>query len=757
MLAGRAGISESQCRVASGERRDILRAQREVERFQSLSLPGENTRQHPEGSFPLRLLVATLALTFVALAASSAQPDPDYAPAWPATALGLALIWRHGLRYWPAIFIANFVNAFHVGVPSWALAAGFASVELSIALVGLWLLRRFRVQPTLPSLRQLGMFSLIALAAAAPTLLVYPAVVILALGHAPVDAFLAAFYYWVSAFFSLMIFTPLLAAGQALPELSPARRLRLVLLLAVSVLIGAATVLLAYATGHPLLFLLLPLVVASSVTAGVAGASATAFILVIAMIMTEPAVDSSPLANQVRLMFAATMIVTGYLLGGAWAERGKIGRELAHRARHDALTGLMNRFEFERSLQRALKTGGGQHALLYLDLDQFKLLNDTCGHMAGDRVLRELGEAFAAALPPTARLARLGGDEFGCLITSCSEETARDIAETLSGVIRDFRYVAGDLQFSLGVSIGLTWFGGDGLDTVDSILGRADVACYAAKEDGRNGIHIYHPRDEKMLRRHGEIREASQLQAALEAGRFELHAQRIRRVAGRDDDDNFHEVLLRLAGDDGAVSPAQFLPIAHRYGLIGVIDRWVLEKVAAFLGDHGDPSLRLSVNVSGATLDAPGFTEMVAALPPRYGFEPRQLCLEVTESVAINRLTRAVSGMRELRELGFDIALDDFGSGVASFGYLRELPVSLVKLDGRFVRDIGRDPAAELVIDSLVKVAALRNIECVAEWVEDHEALERLRKLGVQYAQGHYLHRPEPLSALRTADVVAPP
>lgn len=697
--------------------------------------------------FTTRLLIAAAVLALAAVLATAAQPNPQYAPVWPATAMGLALMWRHGARYWPAPFLANIINALYGGVPSLSLAVAFSSVELLLALVGLALLRRVRVEPSLPSLRQLGAFTLIAVAAAAPAVVVYPAVVTLVLDHEVAAALLSGLYYWLSSFFSFMIFTPLVAAGPLLAEIPSGSRRRLALLLGIAVVIGAATVAFAHATGHALLFLLLPLVVAASLTAGVAGAAATAFVLVVAMLLTEPALDPSPLASQVRLLFAVTVIVTGYLLGGAWAERSRIGRELMHRARHDALTGLMNRFEFERSLQRALGESG-QHALLYLDLDQFKLLNDTCGHMAGDRVLRELGETFAGVLPRDARLARLGGDEFGCLARNCSEETACDIAHTLSDVIRDYRYVAGDLQFSLGVSIGLTWFSGDGLDTVDSVLGRADVACYAAKEQGRNGIHVYHPRDEKMLRRHGEIREASQLQAALDAGRFELHAQRIFRIGGNGDDGSFHEVLLRLIGDDGPVSPTGFLPIAHRYGLIDVIDRWVLERVAAFLGEHDEDGLRLSVNVSGATLDTPGFAETIAALPLRYGFQPHQLCLEVTESVAINRLTRAVQGMRRLRDLGFDIALDDFGSGVASFGYLRELPVSLVKLDGRFVRDIGRDPAAELVIESLVRVAALRNIECVAEWVEDSAALERLRALGVQYAQGHLLHVAEPLDEL---------
>lgn len=702
--------------------------------------------------FAARLVGAAALLTLAALLATAAQPNIDYAPVWPATALGLALMWRHGARYWPAPAVANFINAIVAGVPSLTLALGFTSVELLIALVALVLLRRYRVGPALSNLTQLARFTVIVAAASAVAFVVFPVVVVSVFGYSLAGSVLHGLYYWVSSFFSLMIFTPLLASAEHLGELGRRRLVRLAGLLALTALAGAAIVAFGWSTGHQLLFALLPLVVACSVVAGVAGASAAAFLVVMTMILTEHAADPSPLATQLRLAFAATVIVTGYLLGAAWAERGRIRRELEHRARHDALTGLVNRFEFERRLKEALEHGEGQNALLYLDLDQFKLLNDTCGHMAGDSVLRELGRQLRAVLPPGARLARLGGDEFGCLVHDCSEETARDIAHALLDVIRDYRYVTRDMQFSLGVSIGITWFVACSGDTPDSVLGRADVACYVAKEEGRNRVHVYHPSDEKMLQRHWEIREVSQLQAALDSGRFELYAQRIHLI-GSDEEDTFYEVLLRMRGENGHASASDFLPVAQRYGMIGVIDRWVLERAAAFLGEPGNERLRLSVNVSGATLDTPGFTETIAALPSRYGFAASQMCLEVTESVAIDRLTRAVAGMQELREQGFGIALDDFGSGVASFGYLRELPVSLVKLDGRFVRDIGRDPAAELVIESLVRVAALRGIHCVAEWVEARNVLERLRALGVRYAQGHLLHRPQPLESLRSTEI----
>ncbi|MBW3567242.1 MAG: EAL domain-containing protein [Proteobacteria bacterium] len=706
-----------------------------------------------DSKFPARLALATVLLTVVAVLATFAQPNISYAPAWPATALGLALMWRHGARYWPALFIANLVNAFAGGVDTLPLALGSTSTELGIALLALFLVRRFRVRPALSDINQLTTFTLIAAVASAPTIVIFPLVVVPVFGYGIRESILHGFYYWMSSFFSLMIFTPIVAAVPSLRELHPRRVLRLAILLGATAFAGAVIVLSARTGGEQLLFLLLPFVVATSVAAGVGGASAAAFIVVTTMILSDRAIELSPTAMQVRLMLAATMIVTAYLLGALWSDRSRIRKELEHRARHDALTGLANRFEFEQCLEKSLHDASpSQNALLYLDLDQFKLLNDTCGHMAGDDVLRELGVSLHRVLPENALLARLGGDEFGCIIHECSEETASDIATALLEVIRDFRYVSGELHFALGVSIGITWFEPRSGDTVDSVLGRADVACYAAKEGGRNRMHVYHPADKAMLRRHREIHEASQLQAALDAGRFELHAQRICaiNVPGSEfgEDEHFYEVLLRLKEEDGHLPASEFLPVAQRYGMIHLIDRWVLEHAAGYLGAHPDSSLSLSVNISGATLDTPGIVEMIATLPLRYGFASNRLCLEVTESVAIDNLTRAVAGMQQLRDQGFAIALDDFGSGVASFGYLRELPVSLVKLDGRFVRDIGHDPAAELVIDSLVRVAALRGIRCVAEWVEEAHALERLRELGVHYAQGYFLHRPQPLETL---------
>jgi Amt family ammonium transporter len=302
------------------------------------------------------------------------------------------------------------------------------------------------------------------------------------------------------------------------------------------------------------------------------------------------------------------------------------------------------------------------------------------------------------------------------------------------------------MSFSVGASIGTTFFPAEGGDTADAVLGRADVACYVAKEDGRHRSHVYMPRDEAMLRWHSSLHQVSQLEMAMEGGALQLWQQAIVDISGRPSP-NFSEVLLRMTNAGDVHTSAEFLPVAQRFGLMDRIDRWVVENACRYLAESGRNDLRLSVNVSGSTLNDPSFYETVIALPDRFGFDPRRLCLEVTEGVMIHRLRQAVEAMKGLRARGFDLALDDFGAGVASFAYLQELPVTYVKIDGRIVQQLRTDPASEVIVGSLVRLARLRNIECIAEWVESEEVLDRLRTLGVRYAQGFFLHMPEPLHA----------
>jgi diguanylate cyclase (GGDEF)-like protein len=417
-------------------------------------------------------------------------------------------------------------------------------------------------------------------------------------------------------------------------------------------------------------------------------------------------------------------------------------------ARHDALTGLMNRFEFENRVAAALHDDAQPCALLYLDLDQFKLVNDTCGHLAGDHMLRRLAATIENALPADAILARLGGDEFGCLLPGAVPNDVQAVSQRLHETISSFEFLVGELRFTVGVSIGTTFLSAGEDQSPDDVLARADIACYAAKEHGRNRTHAYDPYDQGMQGHHSEIQRISQLQSDLSNGVFELHAQRIIDLHDPDDNAPFYEILLRHAQGKQDESIESVIGMAQRYGLLAQIDRWVLEQSASYLEGASETDMRLSVNIGATTLESEGFERFVLALPARYSFDARRIVLEITEAVAVQNLTRAVETLRRFREHGFEVSLDDFGTGVASFGYLSDLPVSMVKIDGRFVRDMGKDPSAEIVIESLARVAALRGISCVAEWVEDLAVLPRLRELGVAYAQGFAIHRPESLRSL---------
>jgi diguanylate cyclase (GGDEF)-like protein len=484
---------------------------------------------------------------------------------------------------------------------------------------------------------------------------------------------------------------------------------------------------------------------------GVPGAAASGAILLFIFVGMHVATPVDRLSGVIRVVFVGTATFTGYILAVVWNERELHARRLYQLAHHDPLTGLMNRHEAERRLRRGVENGApSAHALLYLDLDQFKLVNDTCGHIAGDRMLQEISVELQRTVSPGSFLARLGGDEFACIAYETGRQEAEALATRLQDAVAAYRFRNGSMSFGVGVSIGITFFPADEGDTADAVLGRADVACYVAKENGRHRSHVYLPRDEAMLQWHSSIQEISQLEMAMQDGRLQLYRQSIVDITGADGPP-FDEVLLRL-GTGGDVAPsAEFLPVAQRFGMMDRIDRWVFEHACRYLAEQSDPNLRLSINVSGSTLNDPAFYETVIDLAARYEVDPRRLCLEVTEGVVIHHLRRAVQAMRDLRNRGFDLALDDFGAGVASFAYLQELPVTYVKIDGRIVQQLRTDPAGEVIVGSLVRLARLRSIECIAEWVEDEETMDRLRALGVRYAQGYFVDRPSPLRRTATA------
>ncbi|HEV7165584.1 MAG TPA: EAL domain-containing protein [Gammaproteobacteria bacterium] len=462
--------------------------------------------------------------------------------------------------------------------------------------------------------------------------------------------------------------------------------------------------------------------------------------------------DRSGILRPVEGAITLVRAPDGRILGGVVvfrdvSEAEQLRERLVHEASHDSLTGLRNRAAFDRHLREL--TGGKdrrmKHALLYLDLDQFKLINDTRGHETGDRLLIELTKRMRALIHKPDIIARLGGDEFGVLVLDAHEKTVLLLAEELRRAVLDYRFKERDLTFTVGVSIGVTFFTPG--ERASEVLSRADIACYIAKGSGRNAIHVYRVDDVSMMRHHSDLTRVTQLESAMNEGRFKLFGQRIVRLNDGEPNGHFYEVLLRLYEDGEIVTPSVFLPVAARYGLATPIDQWVLENSFKFLSDKAGFGIRLSINLDPRTLDGPDFHRQVMEHKARHNVPAESVCFEVTENVALENLTRAVDTMHKLSEVGFRFALDDFGSGVASFGYLQQLPVHYVKIDGRFVQNYTEDPVNPLVVRTLAELARMRGIQCIAECVENEPTRRELAKLGVDYGQGFFLHKPEPLPA----------
>ncbi|MEO1767043.1 EAL domain-containing protein [Thiobacter aerophilum] len=417
-------------------------------------------------------------------------------------------------------------------------------------------------------------------------------------------------------------------------------------------------------------------------------------------------------------------------------------------ASHDPLTGLYNRAEFEQRLQALLEVTrpGDKHALLYVDLDQFKVVNDTCGHVAGDELLRRLALEMQAQVRLHDVLARLGGDEFGLLLPYTSATRAREIGMALLTMLQNHRFLWKDRTFTTGASVGLVTIDGPG-HGVSELLSAADTACYAAKEEGRGRIVEYVAESVDFKRRAQEMDWVARLAAALDQNRFRLFWQPIRAVTG-EEPLRHGEVLLRLEEEDGSLTlPGAFLAAAERYQLMGRIDRWVIETAFQWLAQHPG-NLCLSINLSGQSLTDDRLLEWVKTRLKHYGVPCARICFEITETAAIANLQRAVTFMEGLRRLGCRFSLDDFGAGLSSFAYLRNLPVDFVKIDGSFVRRIVADPVDRAMVEAVRDVARVMNIHTVAEYVESEAILAMLGELGVHYAQGWAVGRPVPLDAV---------
>lgn len=429
-------------------------------------------------------------------------------------------------------------------------------------------------------------------------------------------------------------------------------------------------------------------------------------------------------------------------------------RRLTYQATHDLLTGVPNRAEFEAALEQALcevRAGGGASVLLFLDLDGFKIVNDTCGHMAGDELLRQIGQLLAARTRSTDMLARIGGDEFGILLRQCSLEDGARAAEGLVAAVGSFRFGWQSQFFKLGVSIGVAALDDHCADAAEA-LSAADSACGWAKHRGRNQMQVFRRDDQHQRQLHEQKGWLGKLNRALTQETLELHAQRIVRLDGDVTAAEHFEILLRLREDDGSlVSPGLFLPVAERYRMMVRIDAWVIGK----LFDQIAPSVtelidarEFSVNLSGASINDPAFLQFLLDAFGRYGIPGSLICFEITETVAIANISQAIDFIHKLSAIGCRFALDDFGSGLSSFDYLRQLPVSIVKIDGSFVTGVASDPICRAMIEAICRVGKIMHLQTVAERVESEADLSVLREIGIDYVQGYAVHRPEPLSAL---------
>jgi len=430
-------------------------------------------------------------------------------------------------------------------------------------------------------------------------------------------------------------------------------------------------------------------------------------------------------------------------------EHRRKSRQIAWQAEHDPLTGLFNRRKFETACESLLDgaRARGRHCLLYLDLDQFKLVNDSCGHHVGDQLLCELAALMRGQVRRSDILARLGGDEFALLLNDCPLDRGMEVADKLVLAINEFEFVWQQQRFQVGVSIGVVELSEIG--SLAEALQAADQACYMAKDRGRNQISAFCPDDDEQQRQGVQLRTALALTEAMRQNRFRLYFQRIvslgDQLPGRR-----CEILLRMIDEHGdLVSPAVFIPAAERFDKIVMLDRWVVEHTLAALGRaaaRGElhPEDRFAINLSGATFSHPESLPFVIAQFDRHGVDPRNLCFEITESNAISRWAEARRFIDEIRRLGAWISLDDFGSGFSSFGYLKMLPIDGIKIDGRLVCDMRESRLGRAMVGGIAQIARVAAIPCVAEQVEDPADLELLRELGIDYAQGFCLHRPEP-------------
>lgn len=437
------------------------------------------------------------------------------------------------------------------------------------------------------------------------------------------------------------------------------------------------------------------------------------------------------------------------------SERRKHEARLEYLAKHDSLTGLYNRRAFEDCLMSFFQrcdTEQPKGVLLYLDLDQFKLINDTCGHSAGDGLLQQLAKTLQRHCYDSETIARLGGDEFGVFIANCSEKRGLRYAEKYLDVISQFRYRVGDKDFTIGVSIGLVACDNE-YQNVETLLSQADTACFLAKDLGRNRIHVYRLSDDEIRQRQSEMEWISVIKQCIHKDHFELFYQQL--MPSENSQSSYHyELLLRLKHEGKLISPAAFLPAVERYGLMPIVDRWVVQHYFSWLKQHPEQMQQLSlasINISGHSICDEKFDVFLNNAFQTYRIEPTKICFEITESMAITRLDQTVAFINRYKRMGCQFALDDFGTGFSSYAYLKNLPVNYLKIDGVFIKDIATDRIDYAMVKSIREVAAAIGIKTVAEYVDSQPVVDRLIEMGIDYQQGYFHHKPESLSRLLEA------
>jgi diguanylate cyclase (GGDEF)-like protein/PAS domain S-box-containing protein len=453
-------------------------------------------------------------------------------------------------------------------------------------------------------------------------------------------------------------------------------------------------------------------------------------------------------AAPIRGGSAASAVSGAVLVFHDVSESRELNRRLSYHASHDILTGLVNRREFEARVERALKSAKARessYALCYVDLDQFKIINDTCGHSAGDALLGQVGALLKAKVRWRDTLSRLGGDEFGVLLESCSLDEAMRSAESMREAVRNFRFTWEDRVFRLGASVGVVPITADNED-VAAILSAADSACQAAKEAGRNRVHSFAENDIELMRRRREMQWAARINTALEEGRFELYRMTIKPLQKEERGDHY-ELLLRMRDENGrTVSPADFIAAAERYNITPAIDRWVIENAFRWLVSDSDERERLalcSINLSGQSLGDDKFLPFVIEQFHKSGIDASKICFEITETAAVANFSQANRFIQALKELGCKFSLDDFGTGLSSFGYLKHFPVDFLKIDGSFVREILHDPIDREMVRSINEIGHLTGKLVIAEYAENAEIIQMLTSLGVDYAQGYGVSQPQ--------------